>query len=169
MENESTAKEVLNPHAEMYRERLKAHLRAGIPGFLMGFVFVLAMFVVIYVAGGKVSEHSLPDNVSAILEAIFAAFAVGVFGAGMPYGWRLMNQFFGGRSIEGEISIVIFLFLLKLVVGWGIGMVAYPVMMAYYFIRSQGTKHKVKMWAVIIICTLALFYALLGIYAIASV
>lgn len=161
VENEVETANDSNPDAELYKERLKHHLIKGLPGFAIGFLFFLVtlfMFVTPSSEGGITLASSLLT--------ITIAFIAGLACAGIPYGWSLINKFLGQWTIFGNIIVVIVLFLLKFVVAYGIGLVAYPIVLIYNLIRSQKTKRRVKIWTIVIISAVVLWYGFVGIYAI---
>lgn len=150
-----------NPLAEMYKERLKHLLLKGLPGFAIGFLFFLVtpfMFVTPSVEGGVTFASSLLT--------ITFAFIAGLACAGIPYGWGLINKYLGQWAIFGNIIVVIVLFLLKFVVAYGIGLVAYPIVLIYNLIRSQKTKRRVKIWTIVVISAVVLWYGFVGVYTI---
>ena len=161
VENEVETANDSNPHAEMYKEQLKHLLLKGLPGFAIGFLLFLVtlfMFVTPSVEGGVTFASSLLT--------ITIAFIAGLACAGIPYGWGLINKFLGQWTIFGNIIVVIVLFLLKFVVAYGIGLVAYPIVLIYNLIRSQKTKRRVKIWTIVVISAVVLWYGFVGIYAI---
>lgn len=161
VENEVKTANDSNPDAELYKGRLKHHLIKGLPGFAVGFLFFLVtffMFVTPSSKGGITLESSLIT--------IAVAFIAGLACAGIPYGWGLINTFLGQWTIFGNIIVVIVLFLLKFVIAYGIGLVAYPIVLIYNLIRSQKTKRRVKVWTIIVISAVVVWYAFVGIYAI---
>jgi len=61
-----------------------------------------------------------------------------------------------------------FLVGLKFAFALVIGMTAYPIMLVYNIIRSQKTKCRVRIWAIIVISTVVLLYSLGVVAAILS-
>lgn len=161
VENEVETENDSNPDAELYRERLKHHLIKGLPGFAIGFLFFLVIFFMFVTPS---SEGGI--TLASSLLTITIAFIAGLACAGIPYGWSLINKFLGQWTIFGNIIVVIVLFLLKFVVAYGIGLVAYPIVLIYNLIRSQKTKRRVRIWTIIVISVVVLWYAFIGIYAI---
>lgn len=164
VENEVETTNDSNPDAELYKERLKHHLIKGLPGFAIGFLFFLVtlfMFVTPSVEGGVTFASSLLT--------ITIAFIAGLACAGIPYGWGLINRFLGQWTIFSNIIVVIALFLLKFLVAYSIGLVAYPIALIYNLIRSQKTKCRVKIWTIVVISAVVLWYGFVGIYAIIDV
>lgn len=150
-----------NPHAEMYKERTKQHLLKGLPGFIIAFVlFLVALFV--FVLPSSETGITIPSSLLSIICSVF----VGLIFAGFPYGWSLINRFLGQWSIFGSIPVLIFLFGLKFALSFWIGMVTYPIVLIYTFIRSQKTKRRVRNWTIVVISTVVLWHALIGGYAI---
>lgn len=160
-ENEVKTANDDNPDAELYKERLKHHLIKGLLGFAIGFLFFLVtlfMFLTPSVEGGVTFASSLLT--------ITFAFILGLACAGIPYGWGLINKFLGQWTIFGNIIVVIALFFLKFIVAYGIGLVVYPIVLIYNLIRSQKTKRRVKIWTIVVISAVVLWYGFVGIYAI---
>lgn len=161
----------VNPHAEMYGERLREHLRSGLLGAIIGLVVILIIdicFTIFAINNGGI--NILEFSTTIVLFTIFGTIEFGLLFAGIPYGWRIiskaLDRFTGRRIIVIDILLYIFLLVLRICVAIWIGFVAYPLVLAYYFIRSRKTNRGVKFWAVIIICAVVLFYAFLGIYAV---
>lgn len=161
VEDESEESDDSNPCAEMYKERLRLHLTKGLPGFIIGFLFFLITFF-LFITPSVEGGISLASS----LITITIAFIAGLACAGIPYGWGLINKFLGQWSIFGNIIVVIVLFLLKFVIAYGIGLVAYPIVLIYNLIRSQKTKRGVRVWTIIVISAVVLWYAFVGVYAI---
>ena len=158
--DKSEAADDSNPYAEMYKERLKDHLRLGLPGFIIGFLFFLItlfIFVTPSLEGGV--------TFASTLLTITVAFIAGLVFAGTSYGWRLIDKFLGQWSIFGNPFVTILLFLIKFIFSVWIGMIAYPVVLIYNLIRSLKTKRRVRIWAIITISAIVLWYIFIGIYA----
>lgn len=150
-----------NPYAEMYKERTKQHLLKGLPGFIIAFVLFLgALFV--FVLPSSETGITIPSSLIAISCSVF----VGLIFAGFPYGWSLINRFLGQWSVFGSIPVMIFLIGLKFAFALTVGMAAYPIVLVYNIIRSQKTNRRVKIWTVIVISSVVLWYAFVAVAAI---
>ena len=149
-----------NPNAQIYKERLKHLLLKGLPGFVIGFVVMLSMCIVVMSA----QDESVGPIIFFI--TFLSALVGGCVFAGLPYGWSLINRFLGQWSIFGSIPVLIFLFGLKFVLSLWIGGITYPIVLLYNLIRSQKTKRRVKIWTIVVIGAVVLWYGVIGIYAI---
>ena len=67
--------------------------------------------------------------------------------------------------IYGNILLIMFLFGLKFILAFSIGFIFYPIVLIYNLIRSQKSKRKVRLWTIIVVTTIVLWYAFIGIYA----
>ena len=127
----------LNPLWEHYRERVRALLRQGIIGFAIGSVGLLIIFL-------TTSLNAKTFNIWEIPGILLFAIICGLFFAGMPYGWQVISKWTNQWIIYGNILVVLFLFVLKIIGTFTIAMVGYPIALIYNFIRSQKSKKKVK-------------------------
>lgn len=163
MGSECAAGKNRNPYSEVYRERLREHLRLGLRGYIGGVVVWLIILVMMFAEQGGIYDSLLPNIAISVFVLLMAGFAF----AGFPYGWRmisgLLNRFTGHSIIVVDILIYIFLLVLKFGVACWIGLNIYPVVLVYYFIRSRRTKSGVRNWTIIAICVVALICVLVGI------
>lgn len=159
MKNECAVREDLNPRAEIYRERLKEHILLGLPGFVIAFVFTGIIFfteITPNMEGGITVQSSIIT--------VMMAFGFGIVCTGIPYGWKLMNKFFGQWIVEGNLFVIGFLLAMKFTFAYLMGLIAYPVAAVNYFIRSRKTKCSVKIWTIITISTVVVACVLIGIF-----
>lgn len=150
----------INPDAEMYKKRTKELLLLGMPGFIIGFV----LFIIIFFKMPTVQEKGV--TVEAIIVGFIMAFLGGYIFAGIPYGWRLCNEFLGRWNIFGNIFVMLFLFVFKIGLAYCIGLFAYPIALVYNLIRSQKSRRKVKIWTIIVISIVVLWHVCIGVYAV---
>ena len=146
-----------NPYAKMYSERAKQLLSNGRVGFLIGFVLMFVLFLLMQSS----QENGVTFRV--VLVALLMALITGLMFAGVPYGWRLLNRFLGQWSIFSSIPVLFFLFGFKFAFSVGTGAFVYPIILIYNVIRSQKTKHRVKMWTIIAISAVVLWYVFIGV------
>lgn len=149
-----------NPYAEMYLERVKQLLRKGLIGFIIGFAFILVVFVLTQ----GVQEKSV--TFMTVFTALVMGFIGGLVFAGIPYGWGLINKFLEQWTFFGNIVVMIVLFVFKFMIACCIGCFAYPVVLIYNMIRSQKTRHRVRAWTIVIISVVVVWYAFVIIPAI---
>lgn len=128
----------LNPTWKEYKERSRQLIRQGMPGFIIGSVGMLVVFIVYFI--GASPSITGEDIWGMIIGVPIFMIALGLLFAGFPYGWSLINRFLGQCSIFGSIPVLIFLFFLKFAFSLWIGMIAYPIVLIYNLIRSQETK-----------------------------
>lgn len=169
MEKDFADRGGLNPHAERYREKLREHLRSGLPGAILGLVVITILDIcltIFAINNGGVNIFELVATI--VLLTIFGTIVFALIFAGIPYGWRMvsrvLDRFTGRQIIVIDILIYLFLLMLKLMAAALIGCYFYPVLLAYYFIRSRQTKQKVRMWAAIIIGVVLLLGLFIGLY-----
>lgn len=151
----------INVHAEMHKERSRQLIRQGLPGFLIGAIGMLVMFIV-HISG---SEQAVTGNDiwGMIISIPILMIASGLTLAGLPYGWGLINRFLGQWSFFGNILVLILLFVLKLAFSLWIGMIAYPIVLVYNLVRSQNSKRRVRIWTVIAISAVVLWNIFIGV------
>ena len=157
---EDIPKEDYNENWCKYKERFHELLKKGLPGFIVGAIIFLALAIYLIVSSTEKFDPS------AIIALVLFPLVGGYALACIPYGWSVINKFLGQWAIFGNIFVIIFLFLLKFVVAYGIGLVAYPIVLIYNLIRSQKSKRKVRLWTIIVICVVVLWNVFLGIYTI---
>ena len=104
----------------MYKERLRKLIIKGIIGFAIGFIFALS---------------TSPEF------GFFGFCAIGLFMAGLPYGWELSGRIIGGWFVIGHIAIMLIAFMLRFVMAMLVGWIAYPIALVYYIIKSRQTAN----------------------------
>ena len=145
-----------------HKEQVRNLLKKGLYGFIGGaLIFGFLMFVILS-AGNDRGSLAFSETWPWIL----AALGVGIMCIGFPLGWELLNRLVGQWSIWGSLFVVIALFVVKLAFALMIGIFAYPIFLIYHIIKSQKSKKKVRLWTIIVISVVVLWYAFLGIYAI---
>ena len=157
---EDIPKEDYNENWCAYNERFHELLKKGLPGFIIGAIIFLALAIYLMVSSTEKFDPS------AIIALVLFPLVGGYALAGIPYGWSVINKYLGQWTIFGNIFVIIFLFLLKFAVAYGIGLVAYPIVLIYNLIRSQKSRRKVRLWTIIVISVVVLWNIFLGIYAI---
>ena len=100
----------------MYKEQLRSLIIKGILGFIIGVIFAF------------VRSPEL---------GIGFALLIGLVFAGVPYGWQLSGKITGGLFVVGNIGVMIIAFALRAVLAMITGWIAYPIMLAYTFIKSR--------------------------------
>ncbi len=159
---EDIPKEDYNESWCEHKEQVRNMLQKGLYGFIGGaLIFGFLMFVILS-AGNDAGSLAFSETWPWIL----AALGVGIMCIGFPFGWELLNRLVGQWSIWGNLFIVIALFVFKLAFALMIGMFAYPIFLIYHIIKSQKSKRRVRLWAIIVICVVVLWNVFLGIYAI---
>ena len=158
---EDIPKEDYNENWYVYKERSHELIRKGLPGFIIGFLLVIIAFFASVVP--DMGSYTIGEIIGGSVGMIIMAAIVGIVCAGLPYGWRIITNFLGQWTIFGHFLVILALFMLKLVFSFGIGMVAYPIALVYNLIRSQKSKRKVRLWTIIVISVVILWYAFLGI------
>lgn len=98
----------------MYKEELKKLILYGIIGFVIGFIF---------------TSSTSPEM------GFGGACVIGLFFAGLPYGWKISGYIIGGWIIVGNIAVMIIAFFIRVIVSLIIGWIAYPIAMIYYIIK----------------------------------
>lgn len=100
----------------MYREELKKMLLKGLLGFVIGVVAAASMGP----ESGKV----------------VGCLLLGLYFAGLPYGWQLSGKVIGGWVI-GSVPIMAVAFAVRLIISVLVGCFAYPVALVYYIIQAM--------------------------------
>ena len=128
---------------EMYKDKFRRLLLKGALGFVAGFLFFLIT--------------SLSDKNTFYLPG---AFLIGLFTAGIPYGWELLERVIGRWFLVGHIVYMILSFVLKLAGAILIGWAAYPIALFYNLMKTQkkGSTAK-KVWTGVFVLVLALLVA----------
>lgn len=161
---EDIPKEDYNENWHIYKEHSRELIRKGLPGFNIGFLLIIIAFFVFGFSGAE--SFTIGEIIGGIFGMIILAGVFGIACAGLPHGWGIINKFLGQWTIFGHILVVLALFMFKFALAFGIGMVAYPIALAYNLIRSQKSKRKVRLWTIIVISVVVLWYVFLGIYSI---
>lgn len=105
-----------------YRDLLKRHIMKGLVGFIAGFLFAICRSPDFGVAG---------------------AALIGLFLAGVPYGWQLSGKVVGGHLVIGHVLVMLFAFVIRVILAVFVGWVAYPIALVYYLIKiKQGPDAK---------------------------
>lgn len=100
----------------MYKEQLRGLIIKGIFGFIIGVIFAF------------IRSPELGIRFALIIGFVFA---------GVPYGWQLSGRITGGMLVTGNIGIMIIAFVLRAMLAMITGCIAYPIMLAYTFIKSK--------------------------------
>ncbi|MBQ8358999.1 MAG: helix-turn-helix transcriptional regulator [Oscillospiraceae bacterium] len=132
--NTEQASTDFNPTWQKHKERSKQLIRQGIPGFIIGSVGILIIFIVYFFQAP--SRLTIVDIIGIPIFMIFVGLLVG----GFPYGWRLLARLTNEWTIYGNILILIFLSLFKFGISILLGITAYPVAIIYNLIRSQKSQ-----------------------------
>lgn len=145
-----------------HKEQVWNLLQKGLYGFLGGaLIFGFLKFMI-----QSISSDTGSLSISEIWPVILISLGTGFICIGFPLGWDLLNRLVGQWSIWGNLFIVVALFVFKLAIALIIGIFAYPILLIYHIIKSQKTKRKVRMWTIIAISVVVLWYVFLGICAI---
>lgn len=104
----------------MYKEDLKKLIVYGVVGFIIGIIFTFS---------------TSPEM------GIKGACIMGIFFAGLPFGWKISGRIIGGWIIVGNIVVMIFTFLLRALISMVIGWIAYPIALIYYIIKVKQSSH----------------------------
>lgn len=159
---EGIAKEDYNESWCEHKEQVRNLLKKGLYGFIGAtLIFGFLIFGILSV-GNDTGSLAF----SKIWPWILAALGVGVMCIGFPLGWELLNRLVGQWSIEGNLYIVVALFVFKLGFALMIGIFAYPISLIYHIIKSQKSRRKVRLWAIIVITVVVLWNLFMGIYVI---
>ena len=150
---EDIPKEDYNESWCEHKEQVRNMLQKGLYGFIGGaLIFGFLMFVALSV-GNDTGSMTFSDTWPWIL----AAPCVGIMCIGFPLGWELLNRLVGQWSIWGSLFVVIALFVFKLAFALMIGMFTYPIFLIYHIIKSQKSKHKIRLWTSIVISVVILW------------
>ena len=135
---------VWDEECEIHKDKVKRLLIKGLVGFAAGFLFTLIV--------------TLNDGDSF---AFVQALGIGLFLAGVPYGWELLGKLVGRWRVVGHIAIMILVFCFKLVGATLIGWVAYPFALLYNIMKSKrkGSVAR-KIWSVVFGAVIAFISAL---------
>lgn len=126
---------------QKYKEKSKQLLLKGIIGFAIGFLFAL---------------FTSPEF------GFFGFCAIGIFMAGLPYGWELSGRIIGGWVVVGHIAIMLIAFMLRFVIAMLSGWITYPIALTYNLMKSQkqGSKGR-RILTVVLVLAIALVVAFL--------
>ena len=133
---------------EMQQNRLKVRvlLIEGLIGFVVGFLA--------FVFSNISSEHEIMWG---------GAFAIGVFCAGIPFGWIKVGGFIGQLEYIYNIPVFIIALLIRGVIAVLIGWIAYPIALLCALIKAnrQGSKRRLlfSVLLVVFVFIVALFIA----------
>lgn len=131
-----------DPEQEAHKENVRHLLVQGVFGFVIGFLFSLIT-----------SASSI--NWSSIIFAIF----IGMFMAGVPYGWELLGKIIGNWFVVGSIPIMIIVFMFKLSGAVLIGWAAYPIALLYHLMKAQKKGSKGKLVTTILLIAFVVLVA----------
>lgn len=106
----------------------------GVIGFAGGFLFALVMAL------------SDGDPFS-----FFTGCAVGLFCAGIPYGYELLGKLIGRWYVVGHIGIMLIVFMLKFVGAVLISWIAYPIALLYNLVKALKKGSKLRLIIVILL------------------
>ena len=159
---EDIPKEDYNESWCEHKEQVRNMLQKGLYGFIGGaLIFGFLQFMI-----HSISSDTGSLTFSEIWPIVLISLGVGIMCIGFPFGWNLLNRLVGQWSIWGSLFVVIALFVFKLAFALMIGMFTYPVFLIYHIIKSQKSKRKVRLWTIIVISVVVLWYVFLGICAI---
>lgn len=99
-----------------YKEKSQKLLIKGIVGFAIGFIFALC---------------TSPEF------GFFGFCAIGIFMAGLPYGWELSGRIIGDWLVVGHIAIMLIAFMLRFVIAMLVGWITYPIALIYNLMKAQ--------------------------------
>lgn len=131
----------LNPAWEEYKEYSRQLIRQGMPGFIIGSVGMLIVFI-IYSFGAAPSITG-EDVWGMIIGMLLLMVELGLIFAGFPYGWKWITRQTEQWAFYGNIFALIVLFSLKFIGSIILGVIAYPVVVVYNLIRSQKSRKRV--------------------------
>lgn len=103
----------------MYNGELKKLIIKGVIGFALGFIFTLCY---------------MPEA------GALGYCGIGIFTAGLPYGWELSGRIIGGKLVLGHIVIMLFAFVLRFVVAMLVGWVAYPIALVHCIVKFRKNE-----------------------------
>ena len=121
----------------VYKERTRQLLVKGMAGFGAGFLFALIMAL----SDGETFNLSF-------------GILVGIFTAGVPYGWELMSNIIGRWYVVGHIGIALMVAGVKFFVALLIGWIVFPVSFLYHAIKAQKKGSKLKIILIIVLVIL---------------
>ena len=98
----------------MYKDKLIKLIIKGVIGMVIGILLVL---------------FTMPDAGLTVL------LTIGMFFAGLPYGWQLSGKVVGGLIVVGSAPVMIFAFMLRLFVSILVGWIAYPIALIYTIVK----------------------------------
>ena len=159
---EDIPKDDYNENWCFYKERVHELIRKGLPGFIIGFLLIIIAFCFFAFSGSE--SYPIGKIIGGIVGMIVVAIIFAIACAGIPYGWGMVSNFLSRWTIYGNILVLLFLFMLRIVFSFWIGMVAYPIVLVYNLIRSQKSKRKVRLWTIIVISVVILWNVFLWLY-----
>lgn len=159
---EDIPKEDYNENWCRHKKQVRNMLQKGLYGFTGGALIFGFLQFMIY----SVSSDTGSLTFSEIWPIVLISLGIGIVCIGFPFGLELLNRLVGQWSIWGNLFIVVALFVFKLAFAFMIGIFAYPISLIYHIIKSQKSKCKVRLWAIIVISVVVLWYVFLGICAI---
>lgn len=118
-----------------YVDKVRRLAIKGILGFAGGFLFALIM----------VLSDGEPFS-------FFFGCGIGLFCAGIPYGYELLGKFIGHWFVVGHIGIMLIVFMLKFVGAVLISWVAYPIALLYNLVRALRKGSKLRLVIIILLC-----------------
>lgn len=159
---EGIPKEDYNESWYEHKEQVRNLLKKGLYGFIGGTL----IFGLMELLSSPASNNPGPLAFGEMWPIILISVIAGIACIGFPLGWELLNRLVGQWSIWGNLFIVVTLFVFKLAFALMIGVFAYPILLIYHIIKSQKSKRKVRLWTIIVISVVVLWYVFLGIFAI---
>lgn len=139
--------EMLEEEQQKNKLKVRALLLMGFLGFTGGFLAVII--------------SNLSDNRDILWTA---AFVIGTFTAGIPFGWVLVGDFFSSFVHIYNIPALLISFLFKGVLTVFVGWIAYPIALLLALIKANAHRSKLqllfKILLVLFIFGLALFFAI---------
>lgn len=118
-----------------YVDKVRRLAIKGILGFAGGFLFALIM--------------ALSDGEPF---SFFFGCAIGLFCAGIPYGYELLGRLIGHWYVVGHIGIMLIVFMLKFVGAVLISWIAYPIALLYNLVRALRKGSKLRLAIIILLC-----------------
>lgn len=118
-----------------HMDKFRRLLLKGLLGFAGGFLFTL----VVTLSDG--------DPFSVLFGCL-----IGLFCAGIPYGYELLGKIIGQWFVVGHIGIMLIVFMLKFVGAALISWMAYPIALLYNLVKALKKGSKLRTVIVVILC-----------------
>ena len=159
-ETEEVAINDFNPTWKEHKEHSRHLIRQGIPGFVVGSVGMLVVFIIYFI--GSFPSITGGDIWEIIIGAPLLMVELGLIFAGVSYGWKWITRQTEQWTFYGNIFALLILFFLKLIGSIIFGVIAYPVVVVYNLIRSQKSKKRVHV-GLVLFCLAIFAYVIFAI------